>query len=1499
MSILLLVSLYFGITSVLITPSYCSYQNSASHTIVSQKEYQIYEGMTETSLVLNNSSGKRVEGHMVEIKPGAPVSAKVSYPGYYYKNSTEESRAAFADAPVWTKKTTTAQAADYTAVTKQPVLYATNSDNFKTEDSEKYTMGQACGYLIMEGNVIQTTEMTARPFFAVLTDGSFAIRDAGSNLSDVVEATSGRLYLVKDGKNVVDKANSDSLGLMPYNSIGLKADGTLVTFLVDGRRSDSVGMTEMEMADYLISQGVVDALIFDGGGSATIATRRSGESSLSLRNQPSDGTERAIGATLMFIPAEPELYFDFGNTSRDQVRYSGYAYEGTNFDSEDCWRPTVNTSDYVTIDQNRGTMTLTKTASNTLSYFYAQTWSTDSSDRYKLHYRPDHADFLQVRMRISGFDPAISNTTFSVHYYADGSSTQITYAVSYSFGKGYVFDGSDILLTLPIAQKFRDAEFIDSVKLNFGNFSGTGTVELDYIYIGPENSLPEQDHLYYDFRNTPMDARRYKSLTYGYENYDLGSWGYNGKKSSAPQIDGEFLNFSVMETTDNYINTGHSPYIQTTDIGGNLEQPILYYTPGKEDYFQIRFRIQGCTSVPGKKGSVRIYFAAEDSITFVGNEKYEFTSAEMDSGGYQVVTLPLYTNQAYQSVKRINTFRLNFQNVCLQEGKSGSISIDYIYIGDKASMPHQEQLLFTFNDQEIDRQRYDSRTYAFRNYDQGNWGYNAKKSSRPVISDGTLSFSVMPTTDNYVNTGHSPYIQTSDGGGDLNSPMLRYEPGQEDYLQIRFKMQSCEAVPGASAALRFYFATGESVSFAGNVKRDLTASEMTSGQYLVATMPLYGLTAYKEAERINLFRLNFQNVRSSDSESGEITIDYIFVGPKSALPTPQYTIRFLGADGSVLKEQTVHKGESASYTGTTPQKAYTEYSHFTFVGWDKPLTNISGDLTVTAVFTEVSHSCSYSKIDGSYHKSSCVCGYSKTESHSCTYKATKDPTTSDIGTLTGICSRCSITTTVTLPKLTTTDYIKTTTRTATCTATGVDKYTWKTTTYGSFSFNVTTAAKGHTSVTDPFVAPTCTATGLTEGKHCSVCSTVLTAQKIVPAKGHTEVVDKAVEATCTETGLTEGKHCSACNTVLIAQEVVPANGHEHTYAKVNALIHTLGCVNCDFTEEASHTYTDGFCICGEPEIKEPIVDASLKLSHSLNLASDISVNFVVPKTLLAGFDMDTVYVESTIEVYEGNIKVGTNTVRMQAVDNGYTYYFTLTGLTAVQMNNRISSVLYGTKDGQPYYSNIDDYAIADYAYSQLNKTNTSEKLRVLCADLLLYGTKAQIYKSYRTDALADQLMTEVHRSYLSDTESVIFANINVDLKDLSNAPISWAGKSLNLDSKVCLKFVFRTTAYMGNVADLNLRVSYEDRTGETRTLVLTQPEIYSETAQLYSFTVDALLAAELRSAVSVQIFAGDKAVSSTLRYSPDTYGNNKTGTLLDLCKALFAYSDSARAYFIP
>ncbi len=390
---------------------------------------------------------------------------------------------------------------------------------------------------------------------------------------------------------------------------------------------------------------------------------------------------------------------------------------------------------------------------------------------------------------------------------------------------------------------------------------------------------------------------------------------------------------------------------------------------------------------------------------------------------------------------------------------------------------------------------------------------------------------------------------------------------------------------------------------------------------------------------------------------------------------------------------------------------------------------------------------------------------------------------------------------------------------------------------------------------------------------------------------HTMELRAETVQTCTDPGYTGDAYCSLCNFLLEKGEEIPATGHSYLYTNLGET-HRISCENCDLTATETHSYTEGLCVCGEAEIKEPVEDPSIKLNHSLNLASDISVNLLVFKPLLEGFDMDTVYVESIVET-----PTGTTTFRIDPIENGYYYYFTLDGITAVQMNDKITSILYGTKNGKVYYSPVDEYSIATYAYSQMANPDRVESLKILCADLLRYGSAAQIFKSYRTDNLADANMTETQKAYLSDIEEIFFGNTNTVLNDLTNAPITWAGKSLNLESKVALKFVFDPANYTGNLSDLTLRISYEDAYGNPKSVILSDPELYNEAMGVYAFTLDTLLAAELRAVISAQVYAGDSPVSATLQYSPDTYGNNKTGTLLDLCKALFAYSDSAKAYF--
>ena len=155
----------------------------------------------------------------------------------------------------------------------------------------------------MEGNIVQTFYSLKTPYLAVLKDGSFAIRPYGTPLGDVQEAISGYQWLVRDGKI----ATEDDSERHPRTSVGLKADGTLVVFVVDGRKENySAGMTFVELADIMLAAGCVDAINLDGGGSATFASTYQGTTNLELRNQPSDETgERVL--VLLALPAVKAL----------------------------------------------------------------------------------------------------------------------------------------------------------------------------------------------------------------------------------------------------------------------------------------------------------------------------------------------------------------------------------------------------------------------------------------------------------------------------------------------------------------------------------------------------------------------------------------------------------------------------------------------------------------------------------------------------------------------------------------------------------------------------------------------------------------------------------------------------------------------------------------------------------------------------------------------------------------------------------------------------------------------------------------------------------------------------------------------------------------------------------------------------------------------------------------------------------------------------------------
>ena len=284
--------------------------------LVSQTDYTLIDGVTESDIFLNTKEGNaQIAGFMTTIAPGAKATFKASYNGYYTEGSTPASRKDKAANLAWSMEKTTMQAANYTKATGGNVIMAMNGDYYNMQTL------QPLGYLIMEGNLIQKNNGVANePYFAVLKDGTYAIRDAGVDCSDVLEAISGPFYLIKDGQPCYN-GNPD---LMPRNCIGIKADGTVVTFLADGRQSPySVGMTIDEEISFLYAQGVVNAIFLDGGGSATCATKREGTTELQVRNRPSDGVERTVASALLLVStAESDGVFDHASLSPNNTVYT-------------------------------------------------------------------------------------------------------------------------------------------------------------------------------------------------------------------------------------------------------------------------------------------------------------------------------------------------------------------------------------------------------------------------------------------------------------------------------------------------------------------------------------------------------------------------------------------------------------------------------------------------------------------------------------------------------------------------------------------------------------------------------------------------------------------------------------------------------------------------------------------------------------------------------------------------------------------------------------------------------------------------------------------------------------------------------------------------------------------------------------------------------------------------------------------------------------------------
>ena len=198
------------------------------------------------------------------------------------------------------------------------------------------------------------------------------------------------------------------------------------------------------------------------------------------------------------------------------------------------------------------------------------------------------------------------------------------------------------------------------------------------------------------------------------------------------------------------------------------------------------------------------------------------------------------------------------------------------------------------------------------------------------------------------------------------------------------------------------------------------------------------------------------------------------------------------------------------------------YGSNTFEGW---FTAVSGGEKVTAatiVNVKANQTLYAHWIDG------CADG------HDYSYAVSIEPTITATGLLTGTCSKCGGSTTVVLPKLSTADYTCTTIQAATCTVEGLNRYTWKTTTYGNYVFDVVVAKVPHSYVA-VITAPTCTEQGFTTYT-CSACNDTYT-DVYTAALGH-----NFVNGICTRCGAEDPDYVVEVKLTISGSPVTTAPG---------------------------------------------------------------------------------------------------------------------------------------------------------------------------------------------------------------------------------------------------------------------------------------------------------------------------------------------------------------------
>ena len=292
-------------------------------------------------------------------------------------------------------------------------------------------------------------------------------------------------------------------------------------------------------------------------------------------------------------------------------------------------------------------------------------------------------------------------------------------------------------------------------------------------------------YLMFDFTNDSVAHERYESSVYGELNFDT-PWASDGNTATSA-IELGALTFSPKaDSTSTTVGLFSRPIGAAS---GQWEHGALHYMPKSTDYCQVRLKIEGAVAATSDgQAKFRLSLDCPNDLddsadgTIYWHDFYaSFNLAEHVDKGYFTLEIPLTAAQ-YMKMNWVKIVHPAVLNIKSATGKTAKVSIDYIYIGPKETFPQQsDSLFFDFTNTQADRDRYDSHTYNYTNFDNpGNWILHH---GTPIftVSDGALHLNIPSKA---TSTSYSAWSRTYDPIG------LHYVPHDDDYMELRLKIEN-------------------------------------------------------------------------------------------------------------------------------------------------------------------------------------------------------------------------------------------------------------------------------------------------------------------------------------------------------------------------------------------------------------------------------------------------------------------------------------------------------------------------------------------------------------------------------------------------------------------------------------------------------------------------------------------------------------------------------------